>query len=181
MIMRKTFLALMAASLLSALLLPGCGGEAPKETASLPGHKSVAPAKKPVVPQEEAAEKKEEAPPEYAYDPVGRRDPFAALTEVRRPVIETEDVPMTPLQNYDLERLRLGGVIVGMKVPKAMLLAPDGKSYIVRPGTRVGKNHGTVVKITRDAVLVEELYYDFSGEIRKNIQAIELPKKEGVK
>ncbi|SDL45326.1 type IV pilus assembly protein PilP [Geoalkalibacter ferrihydriticus] len=121
-----------------------------------------------------AADKK----PKYVYDPSGRRDPFQSLLEIRKPVARTE--PETPLQQFDLGQLRLIGAIVGMDNPRAMVLAPDGKTYIVRVGTRIGKNNGAVVSIEQNRIVVEERFYDFTDEVRTSRQAIELPKREGV-
>ncbi len=60
-----------------------------------------------------------------------------------------------------------------------MVMAPDGKGYILKKGIRVGKNAGLVVGIRSDAVLVEEQFIDFSGEIKRSTQEIQLPKREG--
>ena len=114
----------------------------------------------------------------YAYDPAGRRDPFEPLLLIKKPIVQSE--PLTPLQSYEIGQLRLIAVIIGKGTPTAMVIAPDGKGYILKKGIKVGKNNGTVLAIHKDAVLVEEKYIDFSGEIRKNTQEIQLPKREGV-
>lgn len=159
------------------LLLTGCAEEAPPPAPPAP-KKVAAPAPAPA-PAQSAAAAVEQAPPKYIYDPSGRRDPFAPLTMVKKP-LSIQEAPLTPLQNFDLGQLRLIGVIVGKGASTAMVTAPDGKSYILKKGTKVGKNDGVVVGVKPDAVLVEERYYDFSGAIRKNIEAIQLPKREGV-
>ncbi len=115
----------------------------------------------------------------YVYDPVGKRDPFQSLMEIRKPVAKANE-PQTPLQKFDLSQLRMVGAIVGMSSPRAMVVAPDGKSYILKIGTKVGKNNGVVVKIMKDKVDVKESFYDFTGEVRTSTQTIELPKREGV-
>ncbi len=115
---------------------------------------------------------------DYVYDPAGKRDPFQSLLEIRKPVVPDE--PQTPLQKFDLDQLRLVGTIVGMKEPRAMVSAPDGKSYIVKIGTKIGKNNGVVVKILNDRIEIKESFYDFTGEVRTGIQTIQLPKREGV-
>jgi type IV pilus assembly protein PilP len=61
-----------------------------------------------------------------------------------------------------------------------MIVAPDGKSYILKKGVKLGKNNGVVIEVRREAVLVEERFYDFTGEVRTNIQEIQLPPREGV-
>lgn len=120
------------------------------------------------------------ASPEFVYDPSGRRDPFESLVTLKKPAGPSLDVPKTPLQSYELGQLRLIGVIVGKGQPRAMVVAPDGKSYILTKGIKVGKNDGVVKEISSEAVKIEEQYFEFTGEVRKSIQLIQLPKREGV-
>lgn len=120
------------------------------------------------------------ATPEFVYDPSGRRDPFESLVTLKKQTGPALDAPKTPLQSYELGQLRLIGVIVGKGQPRAMVLAPDGKSYILTKGIKVGKNDGVVKDISSEAVKIEEQYFEFTGEVRKSIQLIQLPKREGV-
>jgi type IV pilus assembly protein PilP len=167
----------MLVASVALFLLSGCSEEAPAPSPAAP-QKVAAPAPSSVdLPP--APEVMAPPPPKYVYDPTGRRDPFEPLTMVKKPILQ-QNAPLTPLQKYDLGQLRLIGVIIGKGEPRAMVIAPDGKSYILKKGTMVGKNDGVVVRIKSDTVLVEERYYDFSGVIRKNIESIQLPKREGV-
>jgi type IV pilus assembly protein PilP len=53
-------------------------------------------------------------------------------------------------------------------MPQAMIKAPNGQTFIVRPGTIVGKNEGEVVEITMKGIRVVEKYLDFMNrETRK--------------
>lgn len=147
----------------------------------------VAPPVKQAVPAAVATPGKVEAPaldapvtPAFVYDPSGRRDPFESLVAAKKSTGPSLDVPKTPLQSYELGQLRLIGVIIGKGQPRAMVVAPDGKSYILTKGIKVGKNEGVVQDITSDAVKIEEQYFEFTGEVRKSIQLIQLPKREGV-
>ncbi|NIS23132.1 hypothetical protein GWN28_03540 [candidate division KSB1 bacterium] len=168
-------------SLLSAAFLFGCGdggndtASSPKPTASKKRQKKTTPAPIPV------EEKDAPAETAYTYNPVGKRDPFDSLLDIKRPVAPEQTEPLTPLQKFGLQQLRLLGAVVGLEEPKAMVIAPDGKSYILRVGTKVGKNNGTVIDINPEAVLIEEVYYDFSGSVKKNIKKLKLPEREGVK
>ena len=74
----------------------------------------------------------------------------------------------------------LVGVIVGKGAAKAMVVAPDGKSYVLAKGVKIGKNNGVIIGITSEAVSVREKYYDFSGNVIENIQEIIVPRREGV-
>jgi type IV pilus assembly protein PilP len=171
-------------SFFTALLLPivllafvACGENAPEPTpAPKPRKVTLPPKQEAPAPPESASEPAE---PRYVYDPAGRRDPFESLLDLRKPVLTVQE-PLTPLQNYEIGQLRLIGMIIGKGEPRAMVIAPDGKSYILKKGVKVGKNDGTVTDITQDSVLVEERYIDFSGEVRKGIQKIMLPTREGV-
>lgn len=177
MIRNFLYLALMVSVTLTPLA--GCGEkETESEFAPSPRKAAPPPVKQGAsVPPPESAP--ELIPPKYVYEPSGRRDPFETLLNIKRPVLSV-DVQMTPLQKIDVGQLRLIGVILGKGEPRAMVIAPDGKSYILKNGVKVGKNDGTVVDVTQDAVLVEERYVDFSGEVRTATQYISLPKREGV-
>ncbi len=122
-------------------------------------------------------EEKKEA--EFVYVTDGRRDPFVPLSRIRRPLVDSAE-PATPLQSYDLGQFKLVGVIVGKGASKAMVVAPDGKSYILSQGVKIGKNNGVVLEVNSDAVVIEEKYMDFSGNVIENIQEIVVPKREGV-
>ncbi|BCR04682.1 type IV pilus assembly protein PilP [Desulfuromonas versatilis] len=174
---RKLLLIAVAAAAVSGML-PGCGEESPPP-APAPAPKKVVAKPEPQPAGADVEVVQEPPAPVYAYDPSGRRDPFTPLLEVKRPMA-VSDEPLTPLQRFDLSQLRLIGVIIGKGEPRAMVVAPDGKSFILKKGIKVGKNDGTVAAITKDGVEVEERYYDFSGEVRRSIQAIQLPQREGV-
>lgn len=164
------------------LLLCGCGDKNPvSQKKTTPARQKVAspsaPAKtKKVV--ETSVEKPAEK--EFSYASVGRRDPFQALTTVQRPVLATL-AASTPLQKFSLDQLQVIGVIWGKGEPTAMVTAPDGKSYILKKGIQAGKNNGTVIDINEEAIIVEEKFYDFSGDVKLSTQNIPLPKKEGAK
>lgn len=158
--------------------LSGCGEQA-REPSPPPPQKAAVPKVKKVEPVPPPEAVPEPAVPEYRYDPVGRRDPFESLLTVKKPV-SSVSVPLTPLQKFDVGQLRLIGMIIGKGEPRAMVIAPDGKSYILKKGVKVGRQDGTVIDINQDAVLVEERYVDFSGEVRTGIQEIALPEQEGV-
>jgi type IV pilus assembly protein PilP len=163
-------------------ILYGCEGG----SASAPAPKEAAPTKiaapKPINPAPAAATEaaEEAAPAKFTYEAKGRRDPFAPLLTIKNPIVPESDEPLTPLQHFDLSQFRLIGVITGKGAPLAMIVAPDGKSYILKKGVKLGKNNGIVIEVRREAVLVEERFYDFTGEVRTNIQEIQLPPREGV-
>lgn len=172
-------LAYLACGIFVCFSLWGCMEEeaatpTPSKTTSAPP-----PVNKSVPTPEVQAETPKEA--EFVYTREGRRDPFVPLSLFRAPLKPTEESePDTPLQSYDVSQFRLVGLIVGRGEPKAMVVAPDGKSYILSPGLKIGKNNGVITDITSESVSVQEKYYDFSGNVIENIQEITIPKREGV-
>ncbi len=161
------------------IALSACGeGTVEKETFEI---RKVTPTASKQKIQESQPEAAEPLPPAYVYDPSDLRDPFVPLLEVKKAALTPQvSVPMTPLQKFDLGQFRLTAVIVGKGEPRAMVSAPDGKSYILKKGIMIGKNNGKVVGIKKEAVLVDEKYYDFAGKVITKQQMIELPKREGV-
>ena len=120
-------------------------------------------------------------PPKYTFVTENRRDPFQPFILIMRPVDADADLSaQTPLQQYETTQYKLSAVIVGYGQPMVMVIAPDGKSHVVRKGMKIGKNGGTVIQINKEGFLVEEKYRDFTDVIRTNILEIKLPKREGV-
>jgi len=162
--------------LLSLLMFThGCGEEPPPPPprASIP---PVAP-KPPENPQEKAAVKEEVV---YAYNPSGKRDPFRPLILPKRPEIEQKSAPLTPLQQYDLISLKLVGIIWGGELgTRALIIAPDGKGYIVEEETPIGKRNGKIAKITENTIIIEEKFTDFLNQIQTDTIVLEMKKKEG--
>ena len=161
------------------ICLTGCSEEPSTSSPSSPPSAAAPPPQAQIVDAPQPAKVEEEKVAEFIYDPTGRRDPFVPLTRIRKP-IEDSGEPETPLQSYDVDQFRLAGVIVGKGASKAMVVAPDGKSYVLFKGVKIGKNNGVVLKISSEVILVEEKYYDFSGNVMTNIQEIAVPKREGV-
>ena len=135
----------------------------------------VTPVKKVVAPVDTAmtTEKK----PEYVYDPAGKRDPFKTFLESVKKVGVV--APATPLQSYDLNTLKLVGIMMlpGKKV--AIIEDPTGKGYHVKVGTHIGLNDGVVVDILSDEVLVEERYLDVTAQTKARKVSIKIPKEQG--
>ena len=120
-------------------------------------------------------------PPKYVFVTESRRDPFQPFLLIKRPVDADADLSaQTPLQQYEVLQYKLAAVIVGYGQPMVMVIGPDGKSYVVRKGMKIGKNAGTVIQINKEGFLVEEKYRDLSDVVRTNILEIKLPKREGV-
>src|SRR5215475_1053097 len=79
----------------------------------------------------------------YRYDPAGKRDPF--LSPFYRPPEQTvPEETKTPLQRFDLGQLKLVGIVLEDKEPKALIEDNSGLGYIVTKGTPTGSKGGIV-------------------------------------
>ena len=159
--------------------LAGCGTDEPAKpaqpassAAAQPPAVKVSPPKNPF----EAGAVKESP---FVYQVEGRRDPFMPLLAFKGKASSGREFE-NPLEAYDLVQYQLKGVIIGFGEPKALILAPDGRSYILRKGLRIGKNSGVIREITRERIVVEERYLDVSGAMRTTVQEMIVPKREGV-
>jgi type IV pilus assembly protein PilP len=106
---------------------------------------------------------------DYFYDPRGKRDPFRSIRYLNA---ETEKKDFGPLGDFELGQLELSAVIWDAGNPRALVLDPGGRSYIVREGSAIGKNNGQVIHIGDNLVLVKETYENFAGE--KTTKDVEL-------
>jgi type IV pilus assembly protein PilP len=114
----------------------------------------------------------------YVYNPIDTRDPFKNPFSIIVEIPVADAIPLTPLQKIGLDQLRLIGIIIGKGAPRAMVIGPDDKSFILQKGIKIGRNNGVVAQITTEAVFVEEQYLDFVGETKNRIKKIKLPKRE---
>jgi len=89
---------------------------------------------------------------EFSYNPVGKRDPFEPLINKFRQAGGKPEKEKGPLEKFDLGQFRLLAMLLGKGTPHAMVKAPDGKSYIVKPGDKIGKLDGKIVRIETKVV-----------------------------
>ena len=124
------------------LLASGCGGGAPPSPPPAAGAPAPGAAATAAVKPGPVALPKEPEPgpslPPLSYDAKGRRDPFA-------PIVLAKDKPM----GLSITTLKLAGVIRGRTL-LALVEAPDGLGYILKPGDTLGD--GRVTEITQNAV-----------------------------
>ncbi|HLE00235.1 MAG TPA: pilus assembly protein PilP [Bdellovibrionota bacterium] len=90
------------------------------------------------------------------------RDPF------KRPFFEVKKgPPKHELENYALDSLKLIGVLTGPVRMRAMLLTPDGKTFIVSEKTKIGTRSGEIRRITSESVHVRENVVNILGQPEK--------------
>jgi hypothetical protein len=73
-------------------------------------------------------------------------------------------VPTSDLELYTLDQLKLLAVMTGPKRLRAMVLAPNGKTYLVWENMKIGMRKGVVRRITPDAVHVREQVVNVLGQ-----------------
>jgi len=165
-------------------LVSSCGGGtapppvAPKAKTPVAERKKAQPVQVAEEVQQKEAAKKEE--PEFSYNPVGKTDPF-------RPFIQltAEKTPksgfLTPLQKYDISQLRLVAIITHPEGSVALVEDQQGRGYLLRRGTAIGRHEGKVKVIHKDRVIVEEAYSDVLGQAKVNEISLFLhrPPEEG--
>ena len=97
---------------------------------------------------------------EFFYQSLGRRDPFKSLLVLQEKQKDTSKLP--PIQQVDLTSFKVVGLIMDESSGnRAMIKAPDGKSYVIQKGDIVGKNEGEVLSINFDGITVKEKFLDY--------------------
>jgi len=113
----------------------------------------------------------------HAYDPSGRRDPFAPV--LQQFGLGPVDPTLPPLQRVGLTEMNLIAVIWGAYGYTAMVQTPDGNGYTVRRGTRIGPNNGVVSAVTEKGIVVQERFTDVYGTKQEREYVKLLHPKEG--
>jgi Tfp pilus assembly protein PilP len=86
------------------------------------------------------------------YEAKGRRDPFRPLITPR--VVEPRTRPKIGLAALEVNELKLAGIIWEQRGFFALVEAPNGAGYVLRPNDIVGED-ARVAKITPEAVTFE--------------------------
>jgi type IV pilus assembly protein PilP len=92
----------------------------------------------------------------FIYDPKGRRDPFGPYIELQLNQDENFAGPLLPLQRFDVNELRLIGIMWNVKDPKAMFVDPNSQIHVVGKDYRVGRNNGYIAVIREGEVVIVE-------------------------
>ena len=77
--------------------------------------------------------------------------------------------------------LKLVGVLTGPLKVRAMVVAPDGKTYYVAEKMKVGLRNGIVTRITTRSIQVQEKIVNALGETESVDSEILLPMDKEVK
>lgn len=98
---------------------------------------------------------------DFEYAGKNRRDPFAPYTTFQA-VESTNSVaalpPSSELETFDIDQLKIVGIIWNVSEPRAFVLAPNSKTFVIKKDVRVGRNQGKVVSIREGEVVIVESF-----------------------
>jgi Tfp pilus assembly protein PilP len=101
-----------------------------------------------------------QAAPQIPESVLKERDPFK-----RPPLKLGQEGPKSELQTFPVEKFKLMGVMTGDSGHmKAMLQAPNGRTYFVQEKMLIGIRSGFIQKITDTAVIVREKIVNALGQ-----------------
>ncbi len=160
------------------LLIASCGGDSVPPVSMKEGAPKVVPKKREPAKVVEKKEPEKMEEPEFQYNPIGKPDPFKPFIELTPVRERVRTTPLTPLQKYDLSQLKLVAIISTPEGNVALVEDSVGRGYFIKRGTEIGKNDGKVTKILKDRIIVEELYEDVFGNVKKSEIPMMLHKTE---
>jgi len=102
----------------------------------------------------------------FPHERRGKVDPFKPLIRKEAAVQKERSVFLSPLQRYNIEELKLVGIVSSEKKRVAIVEDPKGKSYVILTGTLVGRNNGKVAGVLDDRVIVEERTSESGKEVK---------------
>jgi type IV pilus assembly protein PilP len=111
-----------------------------------------------------------------------KKDPFKpaiVATVVKQTAANNKNgVQGLPILSFDVGQFRLIGIVTGTKENKAMVVDPNGKGYVVKPGMIIGKNEGRVTSVNASGIEILEQFKDDNGRVRKETIKLTLPRKQ---
>ncbi|BCB95500.1 hypothetical protein JZK55_04220 [Dissulfurispira thermophila] len=108
------------------------------------------------------------------YTAMKRRDPFIPL------IVKAEAKPksLIPIESYDVSEFKLIAILWDKTKYYAVITLPDGKSYTIREGIKLGLHGGKVYKITKDSVIIREHLRDYKGVLSPKDTILKLRREE---
>lgn len=116
----------------------------------------------------------------WAYSPIGKRDPFRSYLAILEESGEKEKTGQKIIETtlYELDQYKLKGLITSTAQPKAMVEDPQGRGWVIKLGSRLGKAGGVVTRISREGIIVTEEFRSPTGERVRQPITIKLPRPE---
>ena len=103
-----------------------------------------------------------QSPQGRRYSSAGKRDPFRPFVLELRPKRRARE-NLSPLERVEVSQLKLVGIVWDLPEPRAMVEDSAGLGYVIKIGTPIGRNDGTVKVIAPKEVVIEENFFDFYG------------------
>lgn len=112
----------------------------------------------------------------FAYKATDLRDPFQQITDEKDKQPISSDLIVKPksnirpdfnrnreaLENYQLDSLKMVGIIERENERWGLIRSPDGTIHRVQVGNFIGKNHGKINQIYEDLIKLTEIIPDGS-------------------
>ena len=135
-----------------------CLASSPPDSQTVPETRALQTSESPEQRDTAATSKGKDSP--KVEDPTSLRDPFL------KPEKEIfAERAVSDLERYPLDAFTLTGIITGPDEFLAMVLSPDGNTYYIKKGIRIGLAEGVVEEITRGTVYVREKTTDMEGHL----------------
>ncbi len=132
----------------------------------------------PKVTKTQVEEQKKELVEEIvAFNPP-ERDPFSSLVLKAKEAEKARKKGVSPLETYSVDEFRLIAIVWNRDDKYAMVTAPDGKSYTIKEGMRVGIHDGKVLRIEPVSVHIREYIKDYKGNIKPRDYVMKLREEE---
>ncbi len=106
------------------------------------------------------------------YSPIGKRDPFKPPSTA---TTGKEILSLNPLERFAVEQFQLRAILKGMGKNRAMIEDPEGRSYIISEGDRMGKERATVSKILTNEIIITEKTFNYLGNLSLYEKVLSLP------
>ncbi|WP_159874767.1 MULTISPECIES: pilus assembly protein PilP [Aquitalea] len=68
------------------------------------------------------------------------------------------------LENYDLDKLKMVGLLKRNNITYALIRTPENSVYRVQPGNFIGPNYGQIKRISETELVLSETVEDLNGE-----------------
>lgn len=92
----------------------------------------------------------------FIYRADNRRDPFEPYSEVKPSGDGNMSMVRLPLQRFDIDDIRLIGIIWDVENPRAMFLDPSKAVHVLGKDDRIGRSNGYIAVIREGEVVVVE-------------------------
>jgi len=89
------------------------------------------------------------------------RDPFKVPESIQAPTGKLGE----GLERYALDSLKVVGILTGPERLRALISAPDGKTFSAGERTKIGQSGGVIRKIYDDRVVVQQKSTDVVGKL----------------